>query len=440
VTSTCSAPPPGPPEPPDLTRRGVSRRAVLKTAAFGAGAALVPLSGCGHESGAASIRFESTKPETIPYFDGLINRFNKSQSGVRAVHDSTTSLIASFVRGNPPDLDCDNYNITTSIFLARGVLSDLADLPEAKRIDPNVQQLVGQYATYEGQVNVLPYSVTAAGVIYNVGIFEKYGLSVPRTWSELIALCEKLKDRNVTPFYATYKDPWTISQGLFDYVSGGMIDVAGFYKKLRAQGTDVGPDSEVSFERTFAPAVEKMLQLAKYANPDAGSRAFADGTAAFAAGKAAMYLQGPWAIGTIAAANPKIKVATFALPATDKAAETKCRVNLDLALWIPNATKNRAAAVTLLRYLMQPSIINTYNQKNLAFAPVKDAPAVKDERIAGVQSYVRSGRFYQGAGTYVPTVIPILNYLQEMVLSGNGRGAMRSLDKDWRRLAKRSAA
>ncbi len=443
MTSTCPRPPAGSAGPPERGRIGVhraNRRTVLKTAAFGAAAGLFPLSGCGHGGGTANIRFESTKPETIPYFGGLINRFNKSQSGVHAVHDSTTSLIASFVRGNPPDLDCDNYNITTSIFLARGVLSDLADLPEAKRIDPKVQSLVGQYATYEGQVNVLPYSVTAAGVIYNVEMFDKYGLSVPKTWSELIEVCEKLKAKKITPIYATYKDPWTIQQGLFDYVSGGMINVASFYKKLKAQGTDVGPDSEVSFERTFTPATEKMLQLAKYANPDAGSRAFADGTAAFAAGKAAMYLQGPWAIGTIAQANPKLKIATFALPATDNAADTKCRVNLDLALWIPKSTSQRAAAVKLLRYLMQPSVINTYNQQNLAFAPVKNAPSVRDKRIAGVESFVRSGRFYQGAGTYVPTVIPIGNYLQEMVLSGNGRAAMRSLDKDWRRLAKRSAA
>jgi raffinose/stachyose/melibiose transport system substrate-binding protein len=376
----------------------------------------------------------------IGYFDNLIAGFNKSQSGVHAVHDSTSSLIASFVRGNPPDLTADNYNLTTSIFLARGVLSDLSELPEVKRIDPNVQGLVGQYATYKGQTNVLPYSVAAAGVVYNVELFEKYGLSVPKTWSQLISICEKLKARNVTPIYATYKDPWTIQQGLFDYVCGGMFDVADFYKKLKAQGSDIGPDSPVSFERTFGPAVSKMLQLAKYSNPDAGSRNYADGNAAFAAGKAAMYLQGPWAIGEVALANPKLKVGTFALPTTDDPADTKCRVDLDLAFWIPRSTTRRAAAIKLLRYLMQPSVINTYNEKNLVFTPVKDAPPTKDDRISGIESYVRSGRFYQGAGTYVPTVIPLGNYLQGMVLNGNGSAAMRKLDKDWRRLVKRSAA
>jgi raffinose/stachyose/melibiose transport system substrate-binding protein len=442
VTPSCPEPP-GAPDPTGRSRPALhrpSRRSLLKTAAVGVGAYLLPLSGCSQRSGRTDIRFEATKVEVVGYFDSLVKAFNQSQSSVRATHDSTTTLIASFVRGNPPDLDCDNYNITTSIFLSRGVLSDLSDLPEAELIDPNVQGLVSQFATYKGQVNALPYSVTAAGVIYNVELFDKYGIAIPKTWTELIETCEKLKAKNVTPFYETYKDPWTIKQGAFDYVSGGMLDVAGFFKNLKAQGTDVGPDSAVSFERTFGPAVKKVLQLQKYANPDAGSRTFADGTAAFAAGKAAMSLQGPWAIGQIELANPKLKVGTFALPATDDPADTKCRVNLDLALWIPQSTKKREAAVKLLSYLMQPSVINTYNQKNLAYTPVKNAPAMTDDRISGIASYVRSGRFYQGAGTYIPTVIPIENYLQEMVLNGNGTAAMRNLDKDWRRLAKRSAA
>ena len=417
----------------------MSRRSLLKTAAVGAFATIVPLSACSSDNGRTQLRFEETKPEVVTYFDQLVADFNKSQSRIEVTHDSTSSLIASFVRGDPPDLDCDNYNLTTSIFIARGVLSDLANLPQTKLIDPNVQALVSQYATYKGETNVLPYSVAGAGVIYNPELFDKHGVGVPRTWSELIAACETFKSKGVTPIYATFKDPWTIQQGLFDYVSGSMINVAGFYKALTLEGSNVGPDSAVSFQKTFMPAVDKMIQLTKYMNSDAPSRAYADGNAAFASGEGAMYLQGPWAIGEVATANPKLKVATFPLPSTDNPRDTKVRVNLDLALWIPTSTSKRAAAIAFLTYLMQPSVMYKYNTQNLAFSPVKNPPPVKDERIAGLEPYVRSGRFYQGAGTYVPNVIPIGNYLQEMVLSGNGKQAMVNLDNDWARLAKRTA-
>ena len=165
----------------------MSRRSLLKTAAVGAFATIVPLSACSSDNGRTQLRFEETKPEVVTYFDQLVADFNKSQSRIEVTHDSTSSLIASFVRGNPPDLDCDNYNLTTSIFIARGVLSDLANLPQTKLIDPNVQALVAQYATYKGQTNVLPYSVAGAGVIYNPDLFDKHGVGVPRTWTELIA-------------------------------------------------------------------------------------------------------------------------------------------------------------------------------------------------------------------------------------------------------------
>ena len=180
--------------------------------------------------------FEETKPEVVPYFNNLVAKFNASQSHVVVSHDFTSSLIAEFVRGNPPAIDCDNYNLTTSIFVARGVLADLASLPQAKTIDPNIQALVTQYASYHGETSILPYSVAAEGVIYNVDLFDKVGVSsVPTTWSEFLAVCEKFKSAGITPIYQTYGDTWTTQQGLFDYVTGGMVDVASFYQQLDAR-------------------------------------------------------------------------------------------------------------------------------------------------------------------------------------------------------------
>jgi raffinose/stachyose/melibiose transport system substrate-binding protein len=425
--------------PTDAASHAPSRRSVLKAAAFGAVAVCAPLSGCSSSSGSTTtLRFYQSKPEVVGYFDNIVKNFNRSQSKIRVVHESTGSLIATFVRHDPHDLVCNNYTLDAGIFVTRGVLSDLASVPEIKRIDPSVQALVGQYATARESTDVIPYSITAAGVIYNKTLFAQQNIEVPTTWTELIAACKKFKAAGITPIYGTYKDTWTIQQGLFDYVTGSMFDVAGFYKKLKSQGTDVGADSPVSFEKTFGPAVDKILELGSYSNSDAGSRAYFDGNSAFAAGKVAMYMQGPWGIGEISKANPKAKVGTFALPATDNAADAKCRVNLDLALWIPKGAKHPEEARTFLSYLMSPAVMNKYNLDNLAYSPVKNAPPVKDDRIAGLEPYVRDARFYQGASQYIPQVIPLGNYLQELVLSKNGTTFVRKLDKDWRRLAQRT--
>src|SRR5712691_2014199 len=99
----------------------MSRRTMMKTLGLGTAALAVPglVAGCSSSGGRTSIVFEETKPEVVPYFNNLVAKFNASQSSVTVTHHFTSSLIAEFVRGNPPAIDCDNYNLTTSIFVAR---------------------------------------------------------------------------------------------------------------------------------------------------------------------------------------------------------------------------------------------------------------------------------------------------------------------------------
>ncbi len=424
----------------------MSRRTLMKTLGLGTAALAVPglVAGCSSGGGGrTSIVFEETKPEVVPYFNALVAKFNASQSSVTVTHDFTSSLIAEFVRGNPPAIDCDNYNLTTSIFVARGVLADLASLPQAQTINPNIQALVTQYASFHGETSILPYSVAAEGVIYNKDLFEKVGVSsVPTTRTEFLSVCEKFKSAGITPIYQTYGDTWTIQQGLFDYTVGGMLDVASFHKQLNAAGTNLGPNSAVSYEKDFTVPCKQMLSLAPYFNDNPIAKHYADGNLAFANGQAGMYMQGPWAVGQILAVNPKLKMGTFALPATDDASQTKCRVNLDLAVWLPRSqpSAQRTAAIQFLDYLMQPSILNAYNQANLAFSPLKNAPPQKSPIVSGLQQYVSSGRFYQGPGTYVPLTIPVGNFIQEMMLTGNVSGFTSSMDGAFKRLAVRTSA
>ena len=425
----------------------MERRTLMKALGLGAAAIAIPglAAGCSAASASSrtSIVFEETKPEVVPYFNNLVAKFNAMQPDVTVTHDFTSNLIAEFVRGNPPAIDCDNYNLTTSIFVARGVLADLAGLPQARTIAPDIQALVTQYASYHGETSILPYSVAAEGVIYNVDLFDKVGVSsVPTTWSEFLAVCEKFKSANITPVYQTYGDTWTIQQGLFDYTTGGMIDVAAFYRELAGAGTNLGPDSAVSFEKDFTAPCQKMLSLAPYFNENPIAKHYADGNLAFANGQAGMYMQGPWAVGEVLAISPKLKLGTFALPTTDDASQTKCRVNLDLAIWLPRsqAPAQRTAAIQFLNYLMQPSVLNAYNQANLAFSPLKNAPPQKSPLVSGLQQYVSSGRFYQGPGTYVPLTIPIGNFIQEMMLTGNVSGFTSSMDGAFKRLAIRTSA
>lgn len=400
------------------------------------------LAGCSAD-GRETIRFTFSKREAIPFMTDLVAQFNAAQDDVRVEIDTSgvDVVSASFVRGNPPDIMLANYNYEVARFVERCALSDLAGTAAATGIREDLQPLLDQYGSCEGRVSALPYSVMAASVIYNREIFAANGLEVPQTWSELLAVCDRLQEAGITPFYGTFKDDWTVGQGWYDYAVGGSLDVIDFFDRLAAEGADVGPDSSTSFEKDFAEPIDRMTELAAaYVNRDAPSRGYGDGNLAFAKGEAAMYLQGPWAFSEIAKTSPDLELGTFPLPMTDDPADLAVRVNVDLAAIIPEGSRHQEAAREFLEFLYQPEHIEAYNASQLGFTPTKDAPIPDDPRIEGMAEYYEDGRIYQGPSVLVPKTIPVFNYAQAMVLGADPGGTLRTLDADWARLAFRAPA
>ncbi|MGW9627426.1 ABC transporter substrate-binding protein [Microbacterium sp. NPDC055521] len=403
------------------------------------GSALVGCSSDGRET----IRFTFSKREAIEFMTELVADYNDSQKDVRVEIDTSgvDVVSASFVRGNPPDIMLANYNYEIARFVQRCALSDLGGTDAAKKVRDDLQPLMEQYGSCEGRTSALPYSVMAASVIYNKQIFDEQGLEVPRTWDDLLQVGDQLKAAGITPFYATFKDDWTVGQGWYDYSAGGSLDVLDFFDALAKEGTEVGPDSDVSFQKDFAEPMDRMLKLAsEYTNDDAPSRGYGDGNLAFSKGEAAMYLQGPWAFSEIAKTAPDLELGTFPLPMTDDPDDLAVRVNMDLAAMIPEESRHKEAARDFLEYLYQPEHIEAYNASQLGFTPLEQAPAPDDPRIEGMIEYYDEGRIYQGPSVLVPKTIPVFNYAQAMVLGADPAGVLRTMDADWARIAFRAPA
>ena len=421
----------------------VKPKSAVRLIAGGMGLALMgaALAGCAAGSGAETIRFTFSKREAIEFMTELVAEYNSSQDEVRVEIDTSgiDVVSASFVRGNPPDIMLANYNYEIARFVQRCALTDLSETEAASGIREDLQPLMEQYGSCEGRVSALPYSVMAASVIYNKQIFEEHGLEIPQTWDELIAVCDQLKQAGVDPFYGTFKDDWTVAQGWYDYTAGGSVDVIEFFDALAEEGTEVGPDSEVSFQKNFAEPMDRMMQLAsEYTNEDAASRGYGDGNLAFAKGEAAMYLQGPWAFSEIAKTDPDLELGTFPLPMTDDPADLGVRVNMDLAAMIPQESRHQEAAMDFLEYLYLPENIEEYNASQLGFTPTEDAPAPDDPRIEGMVEYYDAGQIYQGPSVLVPRTLPMFNYAQAMVLGQSPASILRTMDADWARIAFRA--
>ncbi|KJQ52872.1 ABC transporter substrate-binding protein [Microbacterium sp. SA39] len=399
------------------------------------------LTSCAAGSGAETIRFTFSKREAIEFMNELVAEYNSSQDEVKVEIDTSgvDVVSASFVRGNPPDIMLANYNYEIARFVQRCALTDLSDTEAAAGIRDDLQPLMDQYGSCEGRTSALPYSVMAASVIYNKEIFDAQGLEVPQTWEELLAVCDQLREAGIDPFYATFKDDWTVAQGWYDYTAGGSVDVIEFFDALAEEGAAVGPDSDVSFEKDFAEPMDRMMQLAnEYTNEDAASRAYGDGNLAFGKGEAAMYLQGPWAFSEIEKTAPDLELGTFPLPMTDDPDDLGVRVNMDLAAMIPEESTHQEAARDFLEFLYLPENIEAYNASQLGFTPTEDAPSPDDPRVEGMTEYYENGQIYQGPSVLVPRTLPVFNYAQAMVLGASPESTLRTMDADWARIAFRA--
>jgi raffinose/stachyose/melibiose transport system substrate-binding protein len=98
-----------------------------------------------------------------------------------------------------------NYN-TGSLFQAiapQKNLVPISDQPYIGDLDDNFKKTV----TADGQVYGVPVGGFMGGaVLYNIPIYQKLGLKVPKTWAEFMADAKKLKAAGLTPFGMGNKD------------------------------------------------------------------------------------------------------------------------------------------------------------------------------------------------------------------------------------------
>jgi raffinose/stachyose/melibiose transport system substrate-binding protein len=151
-----------------------------------------------------------------------------------------------------------------------------------------------------------------------------------------------------------------------------------------------------------------------------------------------MYLQGPWALTEIEKSNPGMNVGAFPLPVTEDPDDRKVRVNIDLALWIPEGSAKKEAAREFLSFLMRKDVIDAYNAEALGFGVTTDAAPVTNSTLVELKEYYDRADFYLGASQLVPQSIPLQNYTQSLATGAEPEPVLRTLDADWARLAFRA--
>jgi raffinose/stachyose/melibiose transport system substrate-binding protein len=206
--------------------------------------------------------------------------------------------------------------------------------------------------TFDGKAYAAPTTQTIVCLFYNKEIFQKYGLSEPKTYADLKNIVKTLNDNGVVPFALGNKGPWVgamYSELLANRIGGS----EPFNKVYDGTGTWEDP--------SFIEAGKAMKELADMNAFPKGFNALDNdpSRAMFVEGKAAMHVMGSWAIQQLMAEDAiKDKLDVCKFPAYDggKGSADAWLGQPDQSFAISAGSKVIPAAAEFIKTMSDPEI------------------------------------------------------------------------------------
>jgi raffinose/stachyose/melibiose transport system substrate-binding protein len=368
-------------------------------------------SGGSSGSGTVSLNFLQNKPEVVNEWNKLIQEFEKQNPNIQIKQinppNTDTTLQADLAKGQMPDIVAMGADATFIQMAKNNVFKDLSGSAELNKVAPvyvkMLEKEVGKTTPY-----ALPYTVNAVPIIYNVDLFNKYHLKVPTTWNQLMEEAKQIKKAGGTPFYNGFKDAWTTAPVWNAFAAN--TEGNTFLKDLKAGKT--------SFSKSDVIAAKQMKEFVSYGQPNQFGVTYNDANVAFAKGKSVFYAQGIWTLPVIRQANPKIKLGTFVLPATNNPSQLKMVSGVDSLLAITNSgnSEKEAAAMKFVDFLLEKKNAAEYANVAGLFSTVVGVKN-SDPTLAPLQPYIDKGKVVDFDDHYYPPAMAAGNQY-ESILQG----------------------
>ena len=239
------------------------------------------------------------------------------------------------------DMDDLNFFNSGSLFQQLSPARNFVDLSNEPYMS-NVLDSFKSTVAVDGKVYAAPaQTIMGGGWLYNKTIYAKLGLSVPKTWSELMANSEKIKAAGILPIIASYKDDWT-SQ---------LIVLADYYNVQHADPTFAADFTAHKTGFANNPAAlsgfQKLQEVWKrgFINKDAASTTYNQALAMLLKGQGAQYPMLTFAFSNLKTIDPvKVNDIGFFAQPGDSASSNGLTVWMPAAFSIYSQGKNIDAA------------------------------------------------------------------------------------------------
>ena len=334
----------------------------------------------------------------IEAFDAILAKYQEThpnvtfESQMYSQNDYIAQLPIRIANGDTPDIMMGSPNQYSDIIDA-GKVKNLTGHELITALGLSEGDL--KNCQYNGEVYALPLDFKTYGVIYNKAIFEKYGLTEPKTQDEFDALCQTLKDNGVDPFIrnnsnVTYPDIemrailWPL------LLENGHADA---FEKL------MNGEAQFADYPEFAKAFELWGRRLAFNRIDDMSNDTTMGRQKIAAGEGAMIYDGTWAFAQIQGFNPEVEYGMFVMPRDDGKENAWC-IQLDQLFMVSNESKHEEAVMEFMAFLLSPEIAGFWSAQTLCPSVVPGVETEMPEVIMTACKGKESGNIaHEGAFT-----------------------------------------
>jgi multiple sugar transport system substrate-binding protein len=154
-------------------------------------------------------------------FGDVATAFGKASGATVTVntvdHNTFQNKIQQYLQGTPDDVFSWFAGYRMQFFAAQGLVAPIDDVWE--KIGGNFSDAAKAVSKgADGHYYFVPIYNYPWVMNYRKSVFDENGYTVPKTWDELMSLCEKMKSDGLVPISWTDKDGWP-AMGTFDILN-----------------------------------------------------------------------------------------------------------------------------------------------------------------------------------------------------------------------------
>ncbi|MBV9539157.1 MAG: extracellular solute-binding protein [Acidisphaera sp.] len=334
-----------------------------------------------------------------------------------------------FAAGNGADVIVDwpgIYSTQAEGVLARnGDLLDLSDEAWAKSLSGTLRTL----SSFDGKVYFAPLVALGFSTTYNQTALDRAGLTIPRTWDDVLAFCRQATAKKLIP-YALGAQTGSQNQMPAMAMGATVIDRDFAWTEQRTAGKTSFATSGwlMVFEK-----LDAMRSAGCFMRPLGTSEDVAHSQ--LASGRALGFF-GPSSATPIMQAMTHDTLTFVPFPATDDAAATLLCVGIGSGLSVNAKTKHPEAARKFLAFLMAPDNVNAYATATSQVPAIpNDAYKPSDQATRTILDAMKQGKTAPLTNEMWPNprIVPAQRTATQQMLGGGATPAdvVKAMDEAW---------